>query len=74
MILLSEEEFWDLRGEIAQTIATVKGQRAKEALLEALGKVKHPRARRAIVRALSNFREKTVADHLAKILLDEEES
>jgi aminopeptidase N len=73
-ILLAEEEFWGLRSEVAQTIGSIGGQKARDTLLNALSHVKHPRVRRAIVRALANFKEKPVADTLSKILLDENES
>lgn len=73
-ILLSEEEFWGLRSETAQAIASIGGQRARETLLQALNQVKHPRVRRAVVRALAGFRERDVAERLAGVLLDEDES
>jgi len=73
-ILFSEEEFWGLRSETVQAIASIGGQKARETLLQALNQVKHPRVRRAVVRALAGFKEKDVAERLAGVLLDDSES
>ncbi|ABL78623.1 M1 family aminopeptidase [Thermofilum pendens] len=73
-LLLSEDEFWGLRSEVASAIGSIGGQAALNALLEALDKVRHPKVRRAIVRALGGYREKAVAERLSKVLKDESES
>ncbi|GBC68776.1 Aminopeptidase N [archaeon HR01] len=67
--------FWGVAATAAQSLGSIGGDEARDALLRCLTRVSHPKVRRAIVEGLKNFRgDEVVADTLAKILQDGGES
>jgi aminopeptidase N len=54
-VLRNEKEFWGVRSQAADALATARTDAAFESLSFAL-KAKHPKVRRAVVRAIGQFR------------------
>jgi aminopeptidase N len=65
--LLAGRSFWGVKAMAAQTLGTIRSERAFKALVDAR-KVGHPKARRAVARALGEFRGDEACDALAPML------
>lgn len=65
---LSEEKFWGVGAEIAESIGKAGGDKAKEVLLGAV-RIEHPKTRRTVVEQLGTFlRDEQVAEVLRGII------
>ena len=72
--LLDQGTFWGVKTILAESLAKIGGDKARDVLLEAMGD-SHPKARRAIVEALGSFKEdKKVADALIEKINQGDES
>jgi aminopeptidase N len=61
------EKEWFVIVEIAKALGEIRGDAARDALVDALGAVKHPKARRGIVEALGEFRDECAAGALLEV-------
>jgi aminopeptidase N len=64
--LANEREVWMVRGACAAALGRIRGEDAREALLEATV-AKHPKVRRAVAAALGGFHTEPVAKRLATL-------
>lgn len=71
---LITDKFWGVAAECAASLGKLSLSEARDTLLEAEKEVKHPKVRKAIVSALGNYKDEIVAERLAKILGDDNES
>ena len=68
-----DDGFWGVQAEAARALGSVKSTAARDALLECLS-VQHPKARRAVVAALGEFKDEAVAEAMARLLAEGDES
>lgn len=62
---LLSDPFWGAQAEIADALAKIRTDAARDALIAGLA-VSHPKARRGVVKALGSFKESKVAEALRK--------
>ena len=68
---LIHDSFWAVQAEVAEVLASIRSDTARDALLAGIT-VKNPKARRAVVKALGTFKTESVAQALKKIALKDE--
>ncbi|MFN4336546.1 MAG: M1 family aminopeptidase [Candidatus Nitrosocaldus sp.] len=64
--------FWGVAAESAKALASIKGEKAYNALISIVESVAHPKARRAVVRAIGEFAREDSIPLLNKILQGDE--
>jgi aminopeptidase N len=63
---LKDDRFWGVQVEIADALAKIRTESARDALVGGLT-LPHPKARRGVVRALGTYRDAVAAEALAKV-------
>ncbi|MEK7690803.1 MAG: M1 family metallopeptidase, partial [Bdellovibrionota bacterium] len=64
---VKSDAFWGVRAEVAEVLAEMRSDGARDGLIAGLATTEHPRARRAIVESLSKYRGSQVREALRPI-------
>ncbi|MEM3001467.1 MAG: M1 family aminopeptidase [Candidatus Nitrosocaldus sp.] len=66
------DAFWGVAAEAAKALASIKGEKAYNALTSIVESIKHPKARRAVVRAIGEFAREDSIPLLNRIVQSDE--